>query len=226
MRMIFSLIGYVSTGTVLALLIGVGYLWQSDVLSDDKMFRMAAVFHDVDWDAITAEQSPAEQKIPTEEISINEVDRMREVKLRNYEVKQNALKMAREEFDYSFRQISEATARFDKHAKEIENRLQQQGELSTKENMTAVVNHLQVIKPKEAKELLFMFLEEQGGEKDVILLLKAMQNSKRKKVLQQFKTPDELEKLHRIQRLMLAGYPEKQVIDAMLEQVRLPNGEP
>jgi hypothetical protein len=84
------------------------------------------------------------------------------------------------------------------------------------------VNELQAIKPQHAKELLFMFLEEENGEKDMILLLKAMQKSKRDKILQQFKLPEELAKLQRIQRLMLAGFPEKQEIDKLLEKVRLP----
>ncbi|MGI9458130.1 MAG: hypothetical protein ACR2NU_16320, partial [Aeoliella sp.] len=207
---------------VLALAIGMGYLWQAEMLTSDKMFHVSAVLHGVDLEAIANEAKTSDREVPAEETSLDDVARLREIKLRNYEVKQNALKLTRQEFDHSLRQISEATERFDQNAKELESRLRQHGELSSKENLAEVVNQLQAIKPQQAKDLLFMFLEEDEGEKDMILLLKAMQKSKRDKILQQFKLPDELVKLQRIQRLMLAGYPEKPEIDKLLEKVRLP----
>jgi hypothetical protein len=51
-RFLFALIGYLATATVITLALGVGYLWQTERLSDDKMFRMIALLQGVDLEQI------------------------------------------------------------------------------------------------------------------------------------------------------------------------------
>lgn len=226
MRLLFSIVGHLATATVLAVVIGCAYLWQSNMLTNEKVFRIVAVLHGIDLEAIAAEEATRGEETPPEETSLDEISRLREVKLRNYEVKLNALKQGRQDFDTSFRRISEATARFDRLAKELEDRLKKQGELSTKENLAAVVNQLQSLKPEEAKQQLLMYLDKPQGEQDVITLMKSMRDGELRKILQRFKTPEELQKLHKLHSLMLQGYPDKPAIDSMLERVRRTDDKP
>ncbi len=221
MRMFIGLIGYLSTATMIALAVGLGYLWQTRMLSNEKMFRMVAMLHDIDLDAIAAEEQVSENDIPPEEVSLDDIALIREVKLRDHEVKMNALVVGTQEFERSFRDINEGRQRFDDMAQELEKRLSQQKELASKENLAAVVSNLQSIKPAEAKELLLMFLDEPGGERDVIVLMKEMQPSRLQGILQQFKTADDLKQFHKLNQLMLDGYPEGPELDAMLERVRV-----
>lgn len=222
MKTLFSIIGHLSTATVLALAIGVVYLWQTRRITNDKMFEVVALLHDVNLDEIIGAEEAKELEVPGEETSLDDQEALREIKLRNFEVKMNSLRMSRQEFDLSFRRLTEATDRFDRLAGELETRLKEQGELSLNQNVKAVVNHLESIKPAHAKDDLLMYLRKPDGEKDVILLLKSMQDNKRSKILQQFKTEEELAELHRINELMLQGYPDKPEIDRMLERVRMP----
>ena len=219
MRALFSIIGYVSTATLIALAFGLGYLWHSNLLTNEKMFRVVALVHDIDLDAIAEDEQVGERDIPPEEESLEDVSLMREVKLRDHEVKMNALIEGTQEFERSFRDINEGRQRFDRMAQELEDRLRQEKELSSKENVSAVVSMLQSIKPAEAKQLLQMYLVEPNGERDVITLMKKMQPSKLQKILQQFKG-DDLKDLKKLQQLMLDGYPEGPEIDSMLERVR------
>ena len=39
MRFLLALIGYLSTATVIAAAVGLGYVWQSEQLNDEKMLR-------------------------------------------------------------------------------------------------------------------------------------------------------------------------------------------
>ncbi|WP_442484904.1 hypothetical protein [Aeoliella sp. SH292] len=226
MRALFSLIGYVSTATLIAAAIGLLYLRHSQLITNEKVFRMVAVMHDVDLNKIAEGDKSKEKEVPPEEASLDDMAMIREVKLRDYEVKMNALEVGKQEFERSFRDINEGRQRYDQMAKELEERLNQQKELSSKENLNAVVTALESMGPSEAKKLLLMFFNEPGGKRDVILLMKAMQPNKLKKVLMQFKTEAELKDYHELQRLMLEGYPEAPEIDNMLERVRMMDKEP
>jgi hypothetical protein len=179
------------------------------------------MMHDIDLEAIAENQQMGDLDIPPEEVSLDDISMIREVKLRDHEVKMNALMVGTQEFERTFRDINEGRQRFDDMAQELEKRLAQHKELASQENLAAVVSNLQSIKPAEAKELLLMFLEEPGGERDVIILMKEMQPSKLQGILQQFKSQADLKQLHKLNQLMLDGYPEGPEFDSMLERVRL-----
>ncbi|MDA8745556.1 hypothetical protein N9N28_13065 [Rubripirellula amarantea] len=221
MRSLFTWLGYLSTATLIAAAVGLVYLWSTHLLTNEKMFRMVAVMHDIDLDKIAEEEKLGERDVPPEETSLDDLSMIREVQLRDYEVKMNALKVGTQEFERSFRDINEGRRRYDQMAEELEERLNQQKQLSSKENLNAVVTALQSIRPTEAKKLLLMFLDRPGGERDVIVLMKEMQANRLQKILEQFKTDAELEQYHKLQELMLDGYPEGPEIDNMLERVRL-----
>lgn len=220
MKLLLHTIGYLSTATVIALALGLGYLWQTRRITNEKLFEMVALMHDVNLKEISEEEQFKQREIPVEEQSLDEYERLREIKLRNYEVKIANLKQGRKEFDASFQSLAEATTRFDNLAKELEGRLRQQGELAMQQSLRSVVERLEAIKPVYAKQELLMYLKEPDGEQTVILLLRTMSDNKRAKVLQQFQTPEELEQLHRINQLEMQGFPDKPEIDRLLERVR------
>lgn len=225
MKIVFNAIGYLSTATVIALAIGLVYLWKTQRLTNEKLFEMVALMHDVNLKEISEAEEFNQREVPVEEQSLDDYERLREIKLRNYEVKVNALKQGRKEFDASFRNLSEATDRFDNLAKELEGRLEQQGQLAMEESLRSVVSRLEAIKPALAKDELLMYLKEPDGERTVILLLRAMTENKRAKVLQQFKTPEEMIEFHRINQLEMQGFPDKPEIDQLMERVRKQNNE-
>jgi hypothetical protein len=225
MKLVFNAVGYLSTATVIALAIGLVYLWQTQRLTNEKLFEMVALMHDVNLKEISEAEEFNQREVPVEEQSLDDYERLREIKLRNHEVKVNALKQGRKEFDASFRSLSEATNRFDNLAKELEGRLKQQGQLAMQESLRSVVNRLEAIKPALAKDELLMYLKEPDGERTVILLLRAMAENKRAKVLQQFKTPEEMIEFHRINQLEMQGFPDKPEIDQLMERVRKQNNE-
>ncbi|WP_425398298.1 hypothetical protein [Aeoliella sp.] len=225
MRNLFAIVGYVSTATMIAMAVGLLYLWNVHMLSNEKMFRILALMHDIDIEAIAEEEQVNDLEVPPEETSLEDIAMIREVKLRDYEVKLNALKIGTQEFERSFRDINEGRQRYDQMANELQQRLQQQKQLASQENLAAVVSQLQSIRPAEAKKLLLQFLEEPDGERDVIILMKKMQPGRLQKILAQFKTEDELEQYHKLLQLMLDGFPEGPEIDNMLERVRVPENE-
>ncbi len=220
MRMLGSLVSYFCIATVLSASLGFGYLWQTQRLDDEKMFRIMALVHDVDIESLAAEEAPEELGSPDEEPSLEDVARYRAVIERNYEVKQDALRRGRQIFDQSYEQIKEEMRRLAETVADLDNRIQQEGELSTKEAISKVVRDLELVGPDIAKDLLRRTLKQPEGMNDVILLMNAMSTAKLKKILQKFRTDEELDDLHEIHKTMLEGGPKQAVMEEALEHLK------
>ncbi|MEN1679819.1 MAG: hypothetical protein AAGJ46_09505 [Planctomycetota bacterium] len=218
MRFLLTLIGYLCTATVLSLVVGVGYLWQTSRLDDEKVFRIIALVHDVDIDGIEKEQKEQKAAVPDEEPSLADIERYRAVYARNFEVKQDALKRGSDAFDHSFRKLETATLHFSELANKIEKELQSQGELSSKKAVADVVRHLEFLAPDAAKQELIEFLKEPDGMKDVILLMNSMSTGKLKNLLKRFDEND-LDDLKDIHRFMLSGGSQAEEMKKTIEEL-------
>lgn len=228
MRLLAALIGYVCTATVITACLCVGYLWREDRLTDEKMFRIVAILHDIDIDKLAKEEETEEQaEAPPQETSLGDVERTREILARDFEVKQEQLTRGRQVFDYSYSRLREEMARFDQLAGDLDRRLREEGESARKLSVSRVVRDLELLGPTEAKNLLRATLAEPDGVENVITLMNTMSGSKLKKILSQFQTQEELDDLHAIHRLMMQGGPQKEVLDRALEELsQLQNGQP
>ena len=217
-RFLFALIGYVATATVITLALGLGYLWQTERIDDDKLFRLVALVQGVDLEQIAADQAGTEGEVPPEEPSVDDVAGQQQVLDRNYEVKLLSLQRGRQEFDFRLQELRTQTQRFDRLARDWEAKLKQQDELTTQENLTKVISDLEQVKPATAKDLLMRWIQEDRMN-DVILLLGRMSETKKSKILKAFTTPEELDKLHEIHRLMIDDNKGKQELEQAQEEL-------
>ena len=202
LRYLFAMIGYVATATVITLALGIGYLWHTERLSDEQLFRLIALLQGVDLEQIAAVEQRTDGEVPAEELSIDAVVGQQQVLDRNYEVKLLSLQRGRQEFDHRLQNLTTQSERFDRLARDWEDKLKQQDELTSQENLAKVISDLEQIKPATAKDLLMRWINEDRME-DVILLLGRMSETKKGKILKSFTTPEELDKLHEIHRLMI-----------------------
>ena len=98
--MLFPLLGYLATATVITVVLGIGYLWRTERLTDDKMFRVVALLQGVDLQQIADSQKKTEEEIPAEEPSMEAVVGHQQILDRNYEVKLLELQSGRQEYDH------------------------------------------------------------------------------------------------------------------------------
>ena len=207
LQLLFSLIGYLCTATVITLALGAGYLWHSDRLNDEKVFRIVALLHDVDLHQLSQTQQATDEEIPPEELSLEQVMRQQQVFDRNSEVKLLALQRGRQEYDHRLQQLKEQTDRYDRLVQDSQALLNRQEDAVAQENIAKVVRHLEQVKPATAKELLMRSLEENRMD-EVITLMSRMAENKMSKILLTFETDPELDQLHEIHQRILGGGPE------------------
>lgn len=220
MKMLVAIIGYASTATVISASLGVSYLWSAGRLDDEKVFRMVALLHDVDIEKIAHDATDDTNETPPEEPSPDDIEWRRQVMLRNYELKMQALKRSKQNFDASIAELITQTDRFHELAVELENRLEEEGEEAARRSMQQVVQNLELMKPDQAKDELLKILEGEEGVQNTIKIMNAMTTAKLKKILQQFQTADEKEKLHQIYEEMLAGGGQQEVFQNALEELQ------
>ena len=77
------------------------------------------------------------------------------------------------------------------------------------------------IKPKQAKEQIMEMIDKQEMN-EVVTIFVAMPIAKRAKIVSEFKTAEELQKLDEIMRLIRQGVPEVNLIDKTRSQIGQP----
>jgi hypothetical protein len=217
--LLFPLLGYLATATVITVALGLGYLWRTERLTDDKMFRVIALLEGVDLQQIADSQKKTDEEIPAEEPSMDAVVGRQQILDRNYEVKLLELKRGRQEYDNKLQQLKVESERYDQLARTWQDKLTQQEQLTAQENMAKVVSDLEQVKPATAKDLLMRWIAEDRMP-DVITLLGKMAENKKGKILNSFTTSEELDKLHQIHRLMIESTASKDQLSKALGELK------
>jgi hypothetical protein len=227
MQFLFSTIGYTAVATVLSTLLWVGYLWQTERLTDERMFRIVAMIHGVETgEKIEPKETPDDDS-PDEEPSLEEEQRQRHLALRNYEARQESLDRGRSEFDHSLGQLVEQRDRVDQMATELRKRIDQVSTETIGEGVRNVVRDLKVAKPEKGKELLLLILASGGTEPEakqaaldqVIEIINTMPVDTWSDILNKFDGAAELEQLHQIQAQQLEGGEKRRVLQEALGQL-------
>ena len=204
-------------------------MWSSDQLNDEKMFKIVALVHDIDLNqSFTSDSESSASEIPSEEPSLEEVEKQHEIALRNFEAKQSSLDSGKNEFNHLLRQLNSASSRFDRLATELQERIKQESEQLAESNISNVVRDLQMIKADKAKELLLLMLKEgdtnpklkEESMDEVIRLIVALPNDARQGILKKFTAPNEMQKLHEIHQRMLSGGTKQQALDDVKRQIQ------
>jgi len=201
---LLALIAYLCVASVIALAVGMGYMWYTGLLTEEKVFRIVATLHDVDLQQIAEKKRATDGEIPPEERSLTSLMYQQQVQSRNFEIKLLALQRARQEYDHRLQELKLQTERFDRFAQDWQKKLKQQEEILSQENLATVVSQLEQLAPEVAKESLMRWIDE-GRMDDAILLMSKMSESKLAKILKTFETDQELDKLHEIHRRIISG---------------------
>ncbi len=218
-RILFPLMGFFCTASVVTGLACYGYLRHSGTLDDDTIFRIVALLHDVDLDKIAEQSSAKEPDVPPEEMSYEQGQEQLQVATLHLQSKKDDLDKQLAEFDSRFRLLNTQDARLQGYQREVEMYLSRIKEEAESDGLLAVRNQLQNLIPKkQAKPLLIRMIKDEQI-KEVILLLNGMPAKKRSDILKTFDTPEDLELLSKIQEQMLAGDPIKPFVEEQLKKL-------
>jgi flagellar motility protein MotE (MotC chaperone) len=213
-----AVIAYFCVGTVITLALILGYMWRTDRLNDEKVFRIFALMHDVDLHQIAQSQHKDTDEVPPEEPSTNETLHDQQVQDRNFEVKLLALQRGRQDYDHSRQELQKEIDRYDRLAQDWQSKLKQQEELTNQENVAKVVSQLEQVRPDVGKAELMRWIKE-GRMDDAIVLMSKMSETKLGKILKTFETDMELDTLHEIHERIIGGGADSEELEKALDEL-------
>ena len=219
-RILFPFIGFLCTASVITLVLGFGYLRNSGMLDDEKMFRIVSLIHGVDMDEIAQQQTFVEEDVPQEETSYQQEIEHSQIARLQLQAKQDDIDKNIVVFQDLKKTVSVDMARYQALKGEVEEYLRQREERARQSGLQAVAQQLEsLIAKKQGKPLLVGWLSE-GRIDDVILLLNRINPRTRQELIRTFDTPEDVQMLKKIYEQMLSGHPEKTFIEQKLQDLQ------
>jgi len=219
-RILFPIIGYVCVATVITIGAGYGYLRQTNVLDDQRMFRIVSLLHGIDLDEIADAHVDTADDVPPEELSYDQQQEHLQVASLHLQAKQDEIEKEIDEFDNRFKAITSLMAQFNNFREEVETFLNQRRQEAIDSGIVAVRSQLKTLDAKKQVKGIIINMYTEGRTDQIISLLDGMPPRNRTEILKKFTTDEELEILYDIQKQMLAGDPEKSFIDSKLNELK------
>lgn len=204
-------------GTVLAQGAGLAVVWSKGWLTSDRAFQVLAVLHGIaptGGDAGSSDQPTAEG----EQISHDDVVRSRAKESLNLTLRENAIEKGMTDLRRLEVELKKDRDRFDDLKRNYEGELNKLRNIAQNEALLETQRTLETLQPRQAKEQLLLMMDK-GDMKHVVTIIKSMGMDKRKKILGEFKTPDESTKLYEILHEIRSGTGEADLIQSTLDQL-------
>lgn len=223
---------YFCIGTVVAAGVGLGAMGLNGMLASDRLTRALAALYGVDVAAEAAQRKEAdERQSGSEAPSIDELAAARLRQTLDLDLREQSLSKALVEMRSLQAGLKTERERFDQQYQSFRAELDRMRKQAADEAIAEVQRTLEALDPKQAKEQLLRILDDATMPPElamgrVVSIIKAMAMEKRKKILAEFKTADEGDKLAAILRQIGDGAPETAMLDAARQKLdeSLPRG--
>jgi hypothetical protein len=215
-------------GTVISLVVVGGMLWWKGVLNDERMYGMLVALQGIKAPPppqLTALDTHAEQP---------SYDQILSARLRaslDLDLRENAIDKSLGDLRTIEKSLQSESLRLDNWKRSFDERLAVLQNAASTESIRELQQTLEAIPAKQSKDQLIKMLSDpktatNDPMEDVVRILKAMPLDKRKKILQEFKTPEEVEKLHEIMRVIRLGGSDTDLLQETRKQLQQQGATP
>ena len=215
--MVLALFTYASIATAVAVASGAVYLVATGKLNSERMTKIVAVLNGQDAKPAAKADKPA-PAANVEQPSYEQQVAQRDLRTRQLELREQSLKNALQLIESEKVLVLEERDRNKKLVEAFRAELETLRKGAFDSGRDNVRQILEGMKPKQAKEQLLKMIDSQQMD-DVVALVASLPASKQAKVLAEFKTQDETQKLNDILRLIRQSVPEVSLIDRAQGQV-------
>jgi hypothetical protein len=229
MKRLFALLGqgflYFCVGTVITASVGVAMLFQRGAFSDDRVLNMWAALHGIPVPGEAASASGDAQDAD-EQPAYDDIVMKRALAGLDLDLRENTVDKALGELKTIELKIRTEQERFDRLVGSYEEKLKSLEANAADAAVLETQQTLEALPPKQAKQQLLNLLDEapspgiENPMAAVVALVKALPIERRRKILQEFKTPSEDEKLAEILKEILRGAPDVPFLKQASDELR------
>jgi len=202
-----------------------GMLWMKGALSGDRYLNILAAVYGIEQDGRGKSSGVPADKKP-EQPSYEAVLERRALVSLDLDLRESALDKSLQDLRTMESQIKTEQKRLDLWKQSFDNRIAALESGRTDQAIVELQQTIEAMAPKQAKEQILQILNtpprsaEDQPLSDVVNLLKNMPLDKRKKILAEFKAPEETEKLSEILREIRLGMPESELLRDTRKQLQ------
>ena len=185
-----ALFAYFCVATVLAAAVGVGYALATGAIGERQFEQMLAVVHGVDLVPSTTASHQAEREARQEQPSLDAIAETRAIKTRDLELREKILHDALSELKKLQLALEQEKDRFEQFRISFRAQLDDEATAEEQQGIREFQSLVESMKPKQAKEQLL--LKQKAGKLDLVVeVLRGMEETKRAKIIAEFKTEEE-----------------------------------
>jgi hypothetical protein len=214
-----GLLLYFCLATVIAEAIMVIYAARTWQIDRSRLERMLAVARGQPTESAPPPAAPP----PPEPVSYEQVLDARALRDKNLQLREQALVNALAQMRADQQKLADEQKRYQQQRAAYEKELADLSQGAVAAGRDEVRRILQSVRPKQAKEIVLQMLDAKET-KEVVALLSGMTDAKRAKILGEFKTPEENQKIEEVLRLIRQGEPQATVAEKAKDQLKRPPG--
>ncbi len=223
-------LAYVCVATVLAQLVLVGVLWWKGALVDDRVTAMFAALHGIHPATDAPATANGAENDNSEQPSLAQIAQQRLRASLHLDLRELVADKSVTELRDLEEQVRVENERLHQLQQSLDYRLEKAQGNVVDNALLELQRTLEAMQPKQAKEQILKMLaetpdaESDAAMHDVVRILKAMSLDRRKKILSEFKTPDENDKLADILREIRHSPAELEMLQDSRSLIQQPAG--
>ena len=218
-----TLIGAACVATILSAAILGYYYGQKWQVNRERVARALAVVRGAEPAPQASAAVPAAKEASTEQASYSQFLEARAAKTRDVELREQALRNNLVQIQADRERLTEEKNKVQKLRTEFQDELASLTQGAASAGRDDVRRTLETLKPKQAKELVTQMLEKSEMD-EVVLMLSGMTESRRAKILGEFKTATETEQIGEVLRRIRQGNPAAAKVDDAKKHLEPPKG--
>lgn len=220
--MLMSLLAAVCIATVIAAAILVAYYARSWKVTGERFGQAIAILQGKSPESFLPPAAPKKEN-DSEQPAYDQVLAVQGLKTRDLEQRELTLRANMQQFQEELNEIAKERKRVQAVRDDLQAKLEEMSNTATSAGMSTVQETLEKLKPSKAKELIVQRLK--NGETDVVAqLLANMSDSKRAKIIAEFKSDEDMKQIGDVLNRIRQGQPTADLIDAVGKKVKAPKG--
>ncbi|MCC9605674.1 hypothetical protein LOC68_21760 [Blastopirellula sp. JC732] len=221
LKLAASAFAYLCVATVLATGVGAAILIATNRVDTSKAYSILAIVYGIDEDKIREQMD--EESQPEKDNEEPDMQAVIDARARRHlalDFRIQALDTGIENIRGMQANLAEERRRYDQLKTSFDERLKKLEEGVRDDAIVELQRTMEAIDARQAKEQMMIMLErDDNSMQDVVTILKGMPNDKRKKIIAEFRTEEEKQKLADILNQIRLGVPEATLIKDARDQL-------
>ncbi len=220
--MLVTLVAAACVATVIAAVVLIAFYARSWKVDHDRFVQAVAILQGKSPESLLPPPPPKKES-DSEQPAYDQFLAAQGLKARDLEQRELTVRANIQQFQEELNKIVEERKRVQSVRDDLQAKLDDLNTSAAAAGTENVLQTLQTVKPKQAKDLLQLRLDK--GDIDVVVkLLTNMSDSKRSKIIAEFKTKTEMEQIGEVLDRIRQGQPTAEMVDETGKKLQPPRG--